>query len=275
MVIKEQSLGKVMRKAIVSLIVMSTVFVSVSCSYDATKSGGVKDIQKTLLKAEASEEDLDFPSHNPSILRGKEVYKKNCASCHGSTPSKHLSRKKLRAGTPEEQYLVVTKGNLHGMPGFRKQLTRDQRWDALLYIRSNILGYLEEGGAEYQRISAIFGGNCAVCHGTRGHGDGPLHYSLVPPPANFNQFERLYTRTDDILFERVSHGIPWTAMPAWKDRVDFDKNYSFDDELRWKLVRYVRQFGFSQGLDRLDRGRENLEVQRKKIEEFRKKAGVS
>ena len=55
-------------------------------------------------------------------------------------------------------------------------------------------------------------------------------------------------------------------MPAWKNRVDFDQGYKFNEEMIWKLVRYVRQFGFSQELDRLDQGRKNLEEYKKSLE---------
>ena len=50
-----------------------------------------------------------------------------------------------------------------------------------------------------------------------------------------------------------------------KNRVDFNQNYKFDDEMIWKLVTYVRQFGFSQEIDRLDIGRQKLKDYEKSI----------
>lgn len=252
-----------MQKSFIAALTLLVSFSLASCSYKPNDVS-IKKTQENLISKKASKEDLDFPSHDPSIVAGKKVYAQKCASCHGASPHKYLSKEYMRTRSPEQQYLDVTKGNLKGMPAFKNSLTRDERWDALMYVRSSILGYFDDGGAEYAKVNAIFGGNCAVCHGVRGDGDGPLHKELEPLPANFNDFHRLYTRSDDLLFERVSHGIPWTAMPAWKDRYDFDQDFRFDDKLRWKLVRYVRQFGFSQGIDRLETGR-------KKIEEFKSK----
>ena len=56
-------------------------------------------------------------------------------------------------------------------------------------------------------------------------------------------------------------------MPAWHNRIDFNQNYKFDEEMIWKLVTYVRQFGFSQEFDRLDTGRKKLEAYKKSIGE--------
>lgn len=246
------------KNLVVSLLLVGLVFSISSCSYNPAKSDKkTKKMQKILLDKKASLEDMDFPSHDPSIIKGKGVYAQNCAQCHGNKPN--LNASYMRTRTPQEQYLFVTRGVDGKKHSFTSKLTREERWDALMYMRANILGYYPVAGAQLAELDSIFGGNCAVCHGTRGHGDGPLHKSLVPPPANFNDFSRLYTRSDDYLFDEISHGIAWTAMPAWKNRYDYDKGTYFDDNLRWKLVRYVRQFGFSQEVDRLDRGRENLE----------------
>ena len=257
---EDKNLNRIMKSGFTLALVVSMLSLSlVSCSYDPNKTNTVKKAQKVLINKKASLEDMDFPSHDPSIKKGKLVYQKNCASCHGSVPGKYLTNDRMRSRTPQEQYLAVTKGNLKGMPSFRDSLTRDERWDALLYMRAQMLGYYEDGGDAKAKMDSIFGGNCAVCHGTRGDGDGPLHKSLDPMPANFNEFKRLYTRSDKKIFDEISHGIPWTAMPAWKGRYDFDQDYYFTDELVWKLVRYVRQFGFSQSIDRLDKGRAKLE----------------
>jgi mono/diheme cytochrome c family protein len=149
---------------------------------------------------------------------------------------------------------------------FAGKLDTSARWDSIQFLNANVLGYYEVGSAELAQMDSIFGGNCAVCHGTRGQGDGNLHKKLYPPPANFTMSKRLYTRTDEKLFNEITHGIPWTAMPAWKNRYDFDKKVYFDDQMIWKLVRYVRQFGFTQELDRLDVGREKLDKYKKELE---------
>lgn len=204
--------------------------------------------------------DFRYPSYPPSLPRGQIAYQQNCASCHGASPSKNEA---LRKTSPEKQFEAMC-GALPDHD-FSKVLDASGRWDALMYYRANSLGYFQANSPELAQMDSIFGGNCAVCHGTRGQGDGNLHKTLEPQPANFTMAKRLYTRSDERLFNEISHGIPWTAMPAWKNRYDFDKKVFFDDAMIWKLVTYVRQFGFSQSMDRLDKGRENLETYKAKI----------
>lgn len=208
--------------------------------------------------------DFRYPSYAPSLIKGEKVYKSNCASCHGDTPkiTETLSEK-IKTTSPEKQFEFLCGGDPSGIHKFK--LDSSARWDVIQYFGANVRGYFKAGSPELATMDSIFGGNCAVCHGTRGQGDGNLHKMLYPPPANFTMSARLYTRTDERLFNEISHGIPWTAMPAWKNRYDFDKKVMFDEEMVWKLVRYVRQFGLSQETDRLDIGREKLEKYKESI----------
>ncbi len=210
--------------------------------------------------------DFRYPSYPPSIARGAQVYKANCSSCHGSVPTKTSAMTdKLRKGSPEKQFEFVCGGDPSGTHQFGKTLTLEERWDSLQYFLANSLGYYETNSQELSDMNALFGGNCAVCHGTRGQGDGNLHKKLYPPPANFTMMKRLFTRSDEKLFNEISYGIPWTAMPAWKDRYDFDRQNDFNEETVWKLVRYVRQFSFVQDIDRLDKGREKLDKYKQSV----------
>ncbi len=248
--------------------VLCLLLLSACGSYNPNQSGSTTKLQQVLIDAKANADDLEYPNYDPSIIKGKDVYKNNCASCHAGpdgSPDRILTVALLRSKSPTEQYLTIVRGNSKGMPSFRHTLTRDQRWDVLMYVRSSVLGYFPLNSAELANMDKIFGANCAVCHGTRGDGDGPLHKSLQPPPADFNMFSRLYTRSDEKVFDEITNGIPWTAMPAWKDRYDYDLHYAFDDELRWKLVNYIRQFGFSQEVFRLDEGRQRIAEYKAKV----------
>ncbi len=227
-------------------------------------------LQSSLIKEWHSEvdrtkcRDFRYPSHEPSIVSGQKVYKANCAQCHGETPSAS-SKESFRKVSPEKHFEYVCGGDPKGVHKFAKTLTIDERWDSLIYMRSNVLGYFKEGSPELAEMDAIFGGNCAVCHGTRGQGDGNLHKHLVPQPANFKMFKRLYTRTDERLFNEIAHGIPWTAMPACYNRYDFDKKQTFDEEMIWRVVSYGRPFSTSQSLDRLDEGKAKLDAYKSKL----------
>lgn len=79
-------------------------------------------------------------------------------------------------------------------------------------------------------------GNCYVCHGMRGQGDGEGGVMLSPPPRNFTdiQFQRL--RTDGELFWTIKYGIPDTGMFAFVPR-------HLTEEEAWKIVHYIRTLG--------------------------------
>ena len=125
--------------------------------------------------------DFRYPSHPPSIVTGEKVYKANCASCHGASPNKSTEIvNSMRKTSPEKHFETVCAGTHN----FAKTLTIDERWDSLFYMNTQILGYYPLGSAEAAKMDATFGGNCAICHGTRGQGDGNLHKMLLPPPAN-------------------------------------------------------------------------------------------
>lgn len=79
-------------------------------------------------------------------------------------------------------------------------------------------------------------GNCFVCHGMGGHGDGEAGVMLSPPPRNFTdiQFQRL--RTDGELFWTIKYGIPDTAMFAFIPR-------HLTEEEAWMIIHYIRTWG--------------------------------
>ncbi len=251
------------------LLVLLVLLLSFQASFAETKTG----LSSSLIKEWKSSvdrskcPDFRYPSYPPSIARGATVYKTNCASCHGEVPkaASPEALAKLRSQTPEKQFEYVCGGDPSGVHKFGKTLTLEARWDSLQYFLANSLGYYAVNSPELASMDALFGGNCAVCHGTRGQGDGNLHKKLYPPPANFTMMKRLFTRSDEKLFNEISYGIPWTGMPAWKNRHDFDKHVDFDEETVWKLVRYVRQFSFVQDIDRLDYGRQKLENYKKSV----------
>ena len=245
---------------LVMCIILVGLLISACQSSLEFKKIGLPSSDKPLISKKAQEEDFGYPTKDPSVEDGKKLFAQNCASCHGlgSELGKHnITLKYINSVPPSQLFKTISSDKTH--PSFKDKLTQMERWDVVMYVRFAIFGLPKD----FEDIKIKFGSNCAVCHGTRGFADGNIHYFLNPLPANFNQFDRLYEKTDEKLFEEVSNGIPWTAMPPWAGRVDKDKHFEFDEKFRWELVKYVRQFGYTTEADPL-RAKELFEEKEKK-----------
>jgi mono/diheme cytochrome c family protein len=143
---------------------------------------------------------------------------------------------------PLDQYLFLTYGapNLPKHPVLKDQLSRREIWDLVFYSRSFSMPFLTE--AKWSELDPVFGANCAVCHGKRGHGDGPLARNMEPVPANFHQYQRFYDRTDEMVWEHIAYGIKWEGMPNFLGKTDKAKNVKFDENYIRELTNYIRAF---------------------------------
>ncbi|MBI1268809.1 c-type cytochrome [bacterium] len=236
------------------------------------------DVRKDSLAARDATHSADLvlmPDSRPSVGDGSVYWKQaNCASCHGDAgkgvPGKCdvdlTDIEMMRGRKPIEQYEaiafgkgVITKmpvlseeGKVENMdpqvvrefthPRFADKFDRRVLWNLVFYSRSLAVPLLSE--KEHAAITAVFGANCAVCHGTKGAGDGPLNKGLVlqPAPANFNQFNRFYDRTDEQIWDHIANGIKWEGMPNFLGKEDRKNGVKFDADYIWKLVQYVRNF---------------------------------
>jgi len=68
-------------------------------------------------------------------------------------------------------------------------------------------GNLSKGKAVYTTF-------CMNCHGTKGHGDGPVGQMLIPPAADLTI---LGEKSDKEILTTIRNGLPGTAMPSWKN----------------------------------------------------------
>ena len=148
-------------------------------------------------------ENFEFPSAQPSLAKGKEIFQQNCAACHA--PSFWQQAKvqtDLTYSTPIDYYLMLTTGNapevaypseerkqiqpaVHQNPqtkellSFREKLAPDERWAVIFYTRylagMSDLDFHNQKGEALKVSADLFGGNCAVCHGNTGHAEGFLH----------------------------------------------------------------------------------------------------
>lgn len=273
-------------KALALTAIFSLTALLGGCTEQTAKIDNAGLASRPVLNQEQGELDFAFPSTRPSLMKGREIFQQNCVQCHAAS---YWQTQKVKVDlaytTPIDMYGMLTNGqaaNYHDLqtaerkkllpknhPAFKKEISRDDRWAVIFYVR-----YLAGAGDMVSPdpksdIASIFGGNCAVCHGSKGQGDGPLHTgktgnhelhdapqlkNLLPVPANFQQYSRLYNRTDAQLFKYVCEGIYPSAMPAWYGNVNLDKDtgkptYIFDEALITDLVRYVRLLAYDNDLN--------------------------
>jgi mono/diheme cytochrome c family protein len=198
--------------------------------------------------------EIVYPDVAPSIPDGKLVYNQmNCAQCHstaGVGTAKYENGKIVdltnplwgASKKPIEIYEMLAKGDANHK-SLRSKISDNKIWDLVVYTRSFSAPALTD--KEIEAIDPVFGSNCAVCHGTKGDGDGPLAHNLEPSPANFQRFNRFYDRTDAVLFDHIANGIAWEGMPNFLGKQDKTKNIKFDEAYIHKLVQYVRKFHIS------------------------------
>jgi putative copper export protein len=86
--------------------------------------------------------------------------------------------------------------------------------------------------ASLARGRQVYTGNCAVCHGISGLGDGPQAAILRPRPANLQVHLAGGGHSDAQLYDWVSNGIGGSAMPAFRG--------TLTEQERWDVINYVR-----------------------------------
>jgi high-affinity iron transporter len=82
---------------------------------------------------------------------------------------------------------------------------------------------------------AVYAKTCLACHGETGEGNGPVAFSLKPPPRNFKVDP--FKAGDELaqVFNTVTNGLPHTAMTGYSQVAEAD---------RWALAYTVRIFRF-------------------------------
>ena len=83
---------------------------------------------------------------------------------------------------------------------------------------------------DLNRGAQLFGETCAACHGTTGHGDGPLAKGLEPEPSNFHSQDRMRVRSIYGLYNTITLGVNGTAMQPYTQLSEAD---------RWNLAFYL------------------------------------
>lgn len=85
-------------------------------------------------------------------------------------------------------------------------------------------------------VQALFESSCASCHGVMGYGDGPLAQGMEPPPGDFHDMSRQYTRSIYDLYNTITLGVPETPMVSFAH---------LSDDQRWALAMMIGQYSVS------------------------------
>ncbi len=82
-----------------------------------------------------------FEGNKAAISKGREIFQKNCALCHGADGTGgiglNLTDKEWKYGSSDgDLYETVSKGRPGGMPNFEASLGKENVWKVISYIRS-------------------------------------------------------------------------------------------------------------------------------------------
>jgi copper transport protein len=79
------------------------------------------------------------------------------------------------------------------------------------------LGTAATGDTSVKKGQQLYAANCAQCHGSGAHGDGPQAKLLDPPPADL--IVHVPQHNDQQLRDFIANGIPASAMPAFGQKL--------------------------------------------------------
>jgi mono/diheme cytochrome c family protein len=173
-----------------------------------------------------------YPARSPSAALGQQLYRSQCASCHGENGEGAVPGARnfndldfMRGETPASFYADVTEGRGE-MPAFRDVLSSDERWDVVFYM------WRFSTNAETLALGkSLYEANCAACHGLDGVG-------TVLGAADFTDLRFVDDRAPRDFYLTVTQGKG--SMPAWQGRLSQDE--------RWATIDYLRTFSYDAAL---------------------------
>lgn len=172
-------------------------------------------------------------------VRGGIVYKMYCVLCHGekgdgeSRALKLYGNKNLNLAirSNNKRYIekIVRKGGKalgksSYMPRWDEELSEEQIQD--------VVHYLDVVDNQVRRGEVVFKGNCILCHGVKGDGNGRASKLFDPPPADLtrsdknDEYKRMIIRYGGAAMGRSD------KMPIWGEQLS-------EQEIS-DVVRYLR-----------------------------------
>ena len=89
---------------------------------------------------------------------------------------------------------------------------------------------------DLKRGATLYQSQCASCHGSSGHADGPLAAKLSPPPIALADHQRAQERSVFALQQIITRGVEGTSMPSFAQLTDDD---------RWALAYFASTLSYS------------------------------
>ena len=216
---------------------------------------------------------------NKTLIEGSKIYIKNCALCHGDLldgkglysdafiprPANFLHPKSILSQPKSYAYWRIMKGG----PGLPKHLnpwdSAMPAWEGVLKEEDvwNVIQYIYTGAEEriqkekyliskpsIEKGKATYTKKCAVCHGSKGDGNGPGSKISNPFARNFIKGHIKFRTTpfgkiptDNDLFNAITNGSPGTTMPSWKHLPESDRQslVLYLKTLSKKFKRFVKK----------------------------------
>jgi mono/diheme cytochrome c family protein len=161
------------------------------------------------------------------LNRGRELYSRHCATCHGSRGEGDgpgaAGLHPRPANFSEHEYNLdrLSESLWHGVVGTAMPAWRDlppPDLSALAHFVRSFHAAQSEPALPPDVLdlgSRIYGARCAQCHGEKGAGDGPAAGQFPIPPANFEGQRPSLA----ISLRALRNGVDGTPMAPWSGQL--------------------------------------------------------
>lgn len=182
----------------------------------------------------------DFPALSASgdLRRGRQLYGRNCASCHGRTGAGDGAGAAALRPHPtnfaEHEYTLerLSFAMWNGVAGTSMPAWRDLTLQELSDLAAVVRDFHRDAGGPTSGDAGreIYEQQCAQCHGENGGGDGPANAAFAIAATNF----RGVRPTVEAGIRALRDGVEGVPMPSWSRRLS-------GEEIRDVAI-YVRGF---------------------------------
>lgn len=178
---------------------------------------------------------VDYPEfvQNGEVLNPEEYAEQLEFATHSGNLIKELP------ATPEQEQLLQQAATLREQilaKADASEVSAGANQLRLAVIQAYKLTVAPKDTPDLNRGAQLFASTCAACHGSSGHGDGPLAKGLEPEPSNFHEQERMRMRSVYGLYNTITLGVNGTPMQPYAQLPEAD---------RWSLAFYVASLRLS------------------------------